>query len=384
LAIPESPRWLVMKNRAAEAKAIMERVGGQEHAEREYANIVKSLAQNSCPGVFAQARELFSRRMKLILIIGVGLGVFQQVSGINSVLYYAPMIFESAGNGRNAAFLQASAIGVVFLVMTVVSMLIIDRLGRKPLLYAGVSMMALSLLITGFAFWNASYRVDRTLAETAAQEIFKSEVLSEASKQNPGLVNSGVVEISGGYAEIVTPGKSAVRVDLSGPAMQKALARRQAFVKSVAPVGDRVFSSEFAYRTAIETAVQRDASCDPSAYVSLLLKTGIHIDSMLVLVSILGFIAGFSISLGPVMWAMFSEIFPNRLRGLAISFVGTVNSTTSFVVATLFPVQLSTFGSSATFFIYAACMLLCLVFVWKYVIETKGKSLEELEAQLMR
>jgi len=149
-------------------------------------------------------------------------------------------------------------------------------------------------------------------------------------------------------------------------------------------LGDRVFTSEFDYRAAIKAAVQRDGACDPSAYVSLLLKTGIHIDSMLVLVSILGFIAGFSISLGPVMWAMFSEIFPNRLRGLAISFVGTVNSTTSFVVATLFPVQLSTFGSSATFFIYAGCMLLCLVFVWKYVVETKGKSLEELEAQLMR
>ena len=84
------------------------------------------------------------------------------------------------------------------------------------------------------------------------------------------------------------------------------------------------------------------------------------------------------------MWAMFSEIFPNRLRGMAISVVGTINSTTSFVVATLFPVQLSLFGSSATFFLYAGCMVLCLVFVWKYVIETKGKSLEELERHLIR
>jgi MFS family permease len=84
------------------------------------------------------------------------------------------------------------------------------------------------------------------------------------------------------------------------------------------------------------------------------------------------------------MWAMFSEIFPNRIRGVAISFVGFLNSSTSFVVATLFPVQLNLFGSSATFFIYAGCMILCLVFVWKFVVETKGKSLEELEEHLMR
>jgi MFS family permease len=84
------------------------------------------------------------------------------------------------------------------------------------------------------------------------------------------------------------------------------------------------------------------------------------------------------------MWAMFSEIFPNRIRGVAISVVGTINSTTSFVVATLFPKQLSTFGSAATFFIYAGCMFLCLWFVWKYVVETKGRSLEELEMRLAR
>jgi len=81
---------------------------------------------------------------------------------------------------------------------------------------------------------------------------------------------------------------------------------------------------------------------------------------------------------------MFSEIFPNRLRGIAISIVGTVNSFTSFVVATFFPVQLRLFGSSNTFFIYAGFMFLCLIFIWKYVVETKGKSLEELELDLIR
>jgi MFS transporter, SP family, arabinose:H+ symporter len=339
LAIPESPRWLVMKNRADEAKAIMERVGGREHAEYEYQNILKSLAEKLGGGSMAQARELFSKRARLILVIGIGLGVFQQVSGINSVLYYAPMIFESAGSGRDAAFIQAIAIGIVFLVFTIVSMLAIDRLGRKPLLYVGVTLMALSLFVTGSAFRNANYMLDRALIENVADEVFESDA--------------------------------------------SALANQEDFVTSLDSLAGRPFSSELDFYAAIRSSLERDTPLEAAPYLPLLLKGAIRINATVVLISILGFIAGFSLSLGPVMWAMFSEIFPNRFRGVAISFVGTLNSSTSFVVATLFPVQLSLFGSSTTFFIYAACMFLCLVFVWKYVVETKGRSLEELELHLM-
>jgi SP family arabinose:H+ symporter-like MFS transporter len=260
--MPESPRWLLMRDKKQKAMSIMLKAGGKEHAENEYNKIIRSLQQQTALRKREQFRELFSRKMGLILFIGFGLAVFQQVSGINSVLYYAPMIFESAGSGRDAAFIQAIAIGLVFLVTTILSMIVIDRLGRKPLLYAGVSIMAVSLLVTGLTFRN--------------------------------------------------------------------------------------------------------------------------INSVVVLISILTFIAGFSISLGPVMWAMFSEIFPNRLRGLAISMVGTANSFTSFLVATFFPVQIKLFGSSNTFLIYSGCMFLCLVFVWRVVVETKGKSLEDLEKELIR
>jgi sugar porter (SP) family MFS transporter len=384
LAIPESPRWLVMKNRPEEAMAVMVKVGGEEHARREYEKIERSLAQSSGLGNMAQVRELFSRKMKLILIIGVGLAVFQQVSGINSVLYYAPMIFESAGNARDAAFVQAIAIGVVFLVTTVAAMLIIDRLGRKPLLYLGVSLMALSLLVTGVAFRNATYTPSQPAIENAANEVLKSEVWAEARKQHTELITYDAIEVRKGFAEVVKPDKSTVHLEFSNPALQAALSRKEAFLKAMSPLAGRTFSSELAYNAAIKSALEGDACPKPAPYAPFLLKGSIHINSLVVLISILGFIAGFSLSLGPVMWAMFSEIFPNRLRGMAISVVGTINSTTSFVVATLFPVQLSLFGSSATFFIYAGCMVLCLAFVWKYVVETKGKSLEELELHLMR
>jgi len=95
-------------------------------------------------------------------------------------------------------------------------------------------------------------------------------------------------------------------------------------------------------------------------------------------------VASFAISLGPVMWALLSEIFPNRIRGLAISIVGFWNSVVSFSVATVFPLELEKLGSSATYFIYGAFGFLTLLFVLKFIPETKGKSLEQLEAILVR
>lgn len=384
LLIPESPRWLIMKNQVGKAKAIMVKVGGEEHAEREYANIVKSLAQNTGIGNIAQAKELFSKKMKLIMIIGFGLAVFQQVSGINSVLYYAPMIFESAGSGRDAAFVQAIAIGIVFLVTTVVSMLIIDRFGRKPLLYIGVTMMAVSLLITGIAFKNARYKISGPQIENAANEVFKLDVWKVARKNNPDLISYNSIEVKDGFAELTKKDKSVLKVDFAGAELQTSIFNKKTFIENVIALEGQVFSDELSYNAAIKSSVEKNGRIKTDPYLSYMLKEGININAKLVLISILGFIAGFSLSLGPVMWAMFAEIFPNRLRGMAVSIVGTANSFTSFIVATLFPVQLSMFGSSNTFFIYAGFMFLCLLFVWKYVVETKGKSLEELEFQLVK
>ena len=84
------------------------------------------------------------------------------------------------------------------------------------------------------------------------------------------------------------------------------------------------------------------------------------------------------------MWVLFSELFPNRVRGLAISFAGLVNSTVAFVVTLVFPWQLATLGNSATFLIYGLFAVLGLIFVMRILPETKGRSLEELEAVLVK
>ena len=107
-------------------------------------------------------------------------------------------------------------------------------------------------------------------------------------------------------------------------------------------------------------------------------------NAVLILIGILGFVASFGISLGPVMWVLFSELFPNKIRGIAISFVGVINSAVSFSVQLVFPWELANLGNAMTFLIYALFGLIGIFLVWFIVPETKGKSLEELEKQLVK
>ena len=383
LFIPESPRWLIMHGKDEAAIKILTSVDGDEHARKEYDEIKNAVLTEKKVSIAAQAKELFTKKMKLILIIGFGLGILQQFSGINAILYYAPMVFESAGGGRDAAFMQAIVLGIVFVVMTVVSMFLIDRLGRKPLLYMGVGLMALSLTVTGFLFKNATYQVTQQQIAAAAESVFKDELWVEAKKQHSTLTGYDDFSVADSRAIFKKNNIVIISVNLVGQDGHEIELRKDAFIKNAAVLKDKVFTSELDFYEAIKSTAN-GTTININSYKPLLLKDGIKINSFFVLISILGFIAGFSISLGPVMWAMFSEIFPNRLRGLAISIVGAANAIASFLVATFFPIQLAKFGSSGTYFIYAGFMFFCLWFVWKYVAETKGKSLEQLEKELIK
>ena len=114
------------------------------------------------------------------------------------------------------------------------------------------------------------------------------------------------------------------------------------------------------------------------------IKSFININATLVLVAILLYVAAFAISLGPVMWTMLSEIFPGNVKGIAISIVGFFNSLVSYTVTQFFPWELTNLGPTVTFAIYAGMAILSLLFVLKFVIETKGKTLEEVEELLIR
>jgi len=149
LFIPESPRWLAQKERSDEAFKILERINGAELARTELNSIEESIASE----LKGSLREVFSKEISRLIWIGIIVAVFSQVTGINSIMYYAPMIFAKTGIGINNALMQTIAVGAVNLFFTFVAIKYIDKFGRKPLLICGTGGMAVSLFVLAFAFY---------------------------------------------------------------------------------------------------------------------------------------------------------------------------------------------------------------------------------------
>jgi SP family arabinose:H+ symporter-like MFS transporter len=264
LWIPESPRWLAMHERFDDARRILVRAHGVEFAEAELAELRTALGRETQPHE-ARLRDLLAPELRTVLVVGIVVAIFQQITGISSVLAYATVIFERAGAAGDASFMQTVYVGLVNLVFTVLAMLLIDRVGRRPLLLIGLAGMGASLALAAYGFGGT--------------------------------------------------GQS---------------------------------------------------------------------HATLVLAGLLGFVASFAMSIGPVMWVLLSEIFPNRVRAIAISCVGLINSSVCFLTQLVFPWQMERFGGAYTFAIYGVCALLGMLILAKILPETRGRSLEQLEESLVR
>ncbi len=153
LLCPESPRWLARKGRWDEALAVIGHIKGAQ-PEQELADIRRSLSeQRQQLGV----RELFTPRLRGALMVGVGLAVFQQFVGINTVIYYAPTIFQQAGfSSASSAILATSVVGIVNVLATIVAILLVDRLGRRMLLLGGSIIMVVALVMLSIIFAHNS------------------------------------------------------------------------------------------------------------------------------------------------------------------------------------------------------------------------------------
>jgi MFS family permease len=279
----------------------------------------KQASQGATDSVLNLLKSLFSKKMRFVLLVGLVVAVCQQATGVNAIYFYAPSIFEQSGVGQNAAFSQAIWVGVINVVFTVVAMLLIDKLGRKPLMLIGLAGVFISMSIASYGFHNASYQ----LTETSIQSIESQEHRSK-----------------------------------------------------LMPILGQTFANDVSFKNATIELLGED---DAREHQSSLIEAAVTMNSLIVLIGILGFVASFAVSLGPVMWVLLAEILPNRLRGIGIACIGAVNSAVSFSVQLLFPWELANFGTAITFLIYGLLAIIGFVLIYKMLPETKGRSLEEIE-----
>jgi sugar porter (SP) family MFS transporter len=274
LVMPESARWLLKMGRRDDARASLVKVDGPDVADAELATIEADLEAEALEGQ-ASWGEVFSPGLRRALWVGIGLAVFQQVTGINAIIYYANEIFAEAGftTAEEQAKATLYAVGAVNVLATCVAVAWVDRFGRRPLLFTGLVGMTVSLAAVGLSF---------------------------AALEN-------------------TPDGQATTVG-----------------------------------------------------------------GIVTVLALVVFIASFAFSMGPVVWTLISEIYPNRVRGRAISVATAVNWFAAFLVAQFFLSIVDAIGESTTFFIFSALCVVTYVFVWRYVPETKGHSLEEIQERWVK
>ena len=201
-------------------------------------------------------------------------------------------------------------------------MCLIDRLGRRPLLLLGTAGVAFSLLCCAYGFSQAKYQL-------SADDIDNFDFLE---------------------------------------------------AKKLSLIQDKVYRTDIDFKREVKTILGNQSY---SMNDGAILEAATQMNASIVLIGILGFIACFAFSLGPVMWVLLSELYPLKIRGLAIGVIAFVNSLISSLVQLIFPWELSNLGNALTFFLFGAVALLGFFILLKVLPETKGKSLEELETELI-
>ena len=320
--VPRSPRWLYLKNKFEEAKKVLKAIHGEVKAEEEIISIEQNINAEKDLSKVA-IKDLLKRSLRFILVVGLVVGVLQQITGINAVYFYATSIFKQTGIGTDASFASGILLSLTTVFFTIIAIFLIDRMGRRPLLLVGIAGIAVSLLVCAYGFNQATYQL-------TSEEIAQFEDIDNSK---------------------------------------------------LAPFANKQYDNDIDFKNDMKSALGNQVYAKNEGNI---LEAATNINATLVLIGILGFIACFAFSLGPVMWVMLSELFPNKYRGLAIGVIGFVNSFISWVVQQVFPWELSNLGNAMSFLIFGVIALFGFFILLRILPETKGKSLEELERILIK
>lgn len=319
--VPKSPRWLYLKGQYEDAKKVLNQIHGDERGTIEITSIEKNIHTNQNTSKL-RIKDLLKPSLRFILVVGLIVGILQQITGINAVYFYATSIFKQTGIGTDAAFSSGVLLSTISVIFTFVAIYLIDRMGRRPLLLIGTAGIAISLLVCAYSFDQATYQL--TEENISQLDFSESEKLSS-------IVNT-------------------------------------------------VYDSDVDFKNDVKSALGTKVYGKNDGAI---LEAAVTINANLVLIGILGFIACFAFSLGPVMWVLLSELFPLKYRGLAIGLIAFINSLVSSLVQLIFPWELSNLGNALTFFLFGSIALLGFFILLKILPETKGKSLEEIENEFV-
>lgn len=319
--VPQSPRWLYSKNKVEKAKMILIQIHGKVIADIEIKSIEANIKLEKVVSK-VKIKDLLKPSLRFILMVGLVIGVLQQITGINAVYFYATSIFKQTGIGNDASFSSGVLLSTITVIFTFVAIYLIDRMGRRPLLLIGTAGIAISLLVCAYGFNQATYQL-------TSEEI------------------------------VLLDGLDTSKLD---------------------PIANKVYNNDLDFKNEIKSALGNQVYAKNEGAI---LEAATNINATLVLIGILGFIACFAFSLGPVMWVLLSELYPIKYRGLAIGVIGFVNSFISWMVQQVFPWELSNFGNALSFLIFGLIAFIGFFILLKILPETKGKSLEQIEMELV-
>jgi len=324
LRMPNSPRWLMEKGQWGQAHRTLIRMVGEAKARITFGEIHQAATKNEKVSV----KVIFSKLFFPVILLGFFLQFFQQSTGINADMYFGPEIFREGGFDKTASMWAQVAMGTVNLLATIVSIFLVDRLGRRKLMMTGVSGIILMLCVQSYLF----HVYDSQKSASATTATATQSVKASASQPKHVLPNAG------------------------------------------ASVGHLTHAER---RSATSNGSAAN-SADPSPASSGSTQTVTY----LIFFSILLYIVFFAISAGPLCWCIISEIFPMHLRGIGMSIAVAANWLVDYVVSQLFPVMKESLGMTFTTLIYAAFTTLGLALAIKFLPETKGIALEEIEQNI--
>jgi MFS transporter, SP family, arabinose:H+ symporter len=345
--IPESPRWLIgIRRRRAEGELVLAKINPSLPAG-EIATEADRIEQAAREEEQATGGTAFSSRLRTPILLAFLVAFFNQMSGINAILYFAPRILGMAGLEDPRA--GQIGIGLVNLVFTMVGLWLIDRAGRRSLLVIGSLGYIASLAVVAATFFANETPLQVAGNALALRDAEQKLQAAEAAEVSGPRLKSLQAKAADAQRALVA---SALREDYEGPPLEIAGDASHADIIAVA---------------------------DQAANAAIAQVGG---GSTIVLLGILTFIASHAVGQGAVIWVLISEVFPNEHRAVGNSIGSGTHWVFAALITLFFPVAVGSFAPGYIFAFFAGMMVLQLAWVLTMVPETKGVSLEQIQQQL--